>query len=189
MGPDDTDYETLFRRFYPLVLSFFRRRGFAGESAADLTQDVFERVYRAWEGYRGDAERSWIVQIATNVWKNELRRQMAQKRDMHVVSLDSRPGDDDDRALEPRDREDDPETSILARERRRRLRDALTRLPPQARRCALLRYQQGLKYREIADLLELSVGTVKSHLAQAKERLRGELEGEPALSGRSGGER
>jgi RNA polymerase sigma-70 factor (ECF subfamily) len=64
-----------------------------------------------------------------------------------------------------------------------RLLMALRRFPPQMRRCFLLRFDQGLKYREIAAVMHLSIETVKSQLGQARQRLRSEV-GDAMVEGR-----
>ena len=69
-----------------------------------------------------------------------------------------------------------PLDRLIAEERLQQLREALLDLPPQMRQCVLLRLDQELKYREIAEVMNIAVNTVKSQLAQAKDRLRTRLE-------------
>jgi RNA polymerase sigma-70 factor (ECF subfamily) len=61
--------------------------------------------------------------------------------------------------------------SLIARERREKLRAALQKLPAQMRTCCILRYERGLKYQEIAKIMKISIETVKAHLHQARKRL------------------
>lgn len=70
----------------------------------------------------------------------------------------------------------DPREEILARERRRKLREAVTRLPERMQRCVTLRIERGLKYREIAVIMQISIDTVKTQLYQARHRLKEDLQ-------------
>jgi RNA polymerase sigma-70 factor (ECF subfamily) len=176
--PLDDDFRGVFRRFYPPVYCFFRRRGFSEEEGRDLTQETFLRVYRSIGRFRGETDfRRWLLRIAANLWKNELRRRGAGKRDAQEVSVE----EVSDRAAglpagraEPA-HEPDALAELLTDERTRLVRRLFSELPPQMRRCVVLRIDQQLKYREIASLLQLSIETVKSQLHQARQRLRDEL--------------
>jgi RNA polymerase sigma-70 factor (ECF subfamily) len=176
-------YRALFDDYYRPTFYFFARRGFDIETVRDLTQETFLRVYRGLDGYRSDADyRTWIRAIARNLYLNHWRGFHADKRQRVELSLDE--------AFEGRgvpERTEgswdlDPEEEALQGERRERLRRALERLPPQARRCQQLRLE-GLKYREIATVLGISLQAVRSHLAQGRQRLE-EILGEAALSSR-----
>ena len=80
------------------------------------------------------------------------------------------------RPVNPEDRMLDEERDEQVSENRRRLKDTIERLPPKMRRCVLLYIYQGKKYREIAELLDVEINTVKSQIAQAKTRLRSLLD-------------
>lgn len=177
----DEEFRQLFNRFYRPVYHFFSNRGFASEECLDLTQETFLRVYKSMGQFRREATpKRWLLRIAANIWKNEIRRRSAEKRDAKEVSLDS---DLDGQEPSPVDcelaagsRASEPLDEFLAKEQDQRLRRALQALPPQMRRCMLLRTDQELKYREIAALMKLSVETVKSQIYQARQRLRSELD-------------
>jgi RNA polymerase sigma-70 factor (ECF subfamily) len=167
-------YRRLFDEFYRPAFYFFSRRGFSIEECQDLAQETFLRVYSGLDGYRSEAGyRTWILAIARNLWLNHRRNEHASKRAHLKVSFDeafdglSIP----DRLQDLGGSADlDPEEELLDGERRKRLRSAVLRLPPQARRCQMLRLQ-GLKYREIGTILGISLQAVRSHLFQARERL------------------
>jgi RNA polymerase sigma-70 factor, ECF subfamily len=169
--------EDLFRRYYRPVVAFFLHKGFSTEESRDLAQETFFRVYKNREGFRGDSSaETWLFQIAANLYKNTLRSQSTLKRDMQEVSLDV--------SLEPLgvdlgpawgEREEDPLDALLTEERTQKLRDAFRGLPPQMRQAVLLRVDRDLKYREIADLMRVSIETVKAHLYQARQHLRTKL--------------
>ncbi|HBL26053.1 MAG TPA: hypothetical protein DD490_04375 [Acidobacteria bacterium] len=176
----DDEFRCLFARYFQPVFAFFLRRGFSREESRDLTQETFLRVYRGIGRFRGDASfQTWLFQIATNIWRNEVRQRMAEKREGFEVSLEAEmekghsvpashrlPGESSPSgALE----------GLLASERARKMREAVGALPPQMRRCVLLRIEQNLKYREIASAMQISIETVKSQISQARDRLGMEL--------------
>ncbi|MES1240044.1 MAG: sigma-70 family RNA polymerase sigma factor [Acidobacteriota bacterium] len=173
--PDDPEdrapeaSEELFRRYYRPVVAFFQNKGFSTEESRDLAQETFFRVYKYRQGFRGDSSLvTWLFQIANNLYKNTLRSQAAQKRDAEEVSLDSTDASDpesDEDALE----------SMLSEERSRLLREALEELPPQMKKAVMLRVTSDMKYREIAEEMEVSIETVKAHLYQARQHLRDRL--------------
>jgi RNA polymerase sigma-70 factor (ECF subfamily) len=163
--------EDLFQRYYRPVVAFFVRRGFSSDESRDLAQETFLRVYRYWERFRGDStETTWLFQIAANLYKNTLRSLSAQKRDREEVSLES---------AEPRlvdvEADDDVLSTMLRGERANLLRAALDELPPQMKRAVDLRVVGDLKYREIAEEMNVSIETVKAHLYQARQHLRDRL--------------
>lgn len=174
--PEGPDFRQLFEGYYRSVRYFFANRGFSTDEAQDLAQETFLRAFKGFEAFRGDASfRTWIFQIANNIWLNEVRCRHAAKRSGNEVSFEEafRPGSPHSRRLGISN--DGPLGEVLAEERLQVLRDAVKDLPPQMRRCIFLRIEQDLKYREIAELMQLSIETVKSHLHQARQRLKGIL--------------
>lgn len=173
LGPGEQGFmdtpEDLFRRYYRPVASFFMKRGFSSEESRDLAQETFLRVYSKWDSFRGDSSaETWLFQIAANLYKNKLRSLQTQKRDAQEVSMDAE-------MVELGSRESDPLRTVLTEERTQRLRVALEDLPPQMRQAVLLRVDGDLKYREIADVMHVSIETVKAHLYQARQHLRDRL--------------
>ena len=171
---DDESFEEVFNQHYRLVVGFFTKRGFTPQEAEDLTQIVFLRVYKGRETFRGDARFStWLFQICANVFRNNLRDRSTQKRDAEEVSIDLA----DSGSLEVADGGADPLHQTLSAEAKRKLREALSDLPPQMRKCVELRVYEDLKYREIAERMNISIDTVKAHLFQARQILKGKLGG------------
>lgn len=172
-GPDES-FRRLFEEHYRKVFLFFIRRGFPDDESEDLAQEVFLRVYTHLGSFRGEARvETWLFQIAANLYRNTLRGRAALKRRALEVVLNEEavlaapePGPLRE-AAEP-----GPFELVLAKERSRILHGAIDELPGQMRRCLLLRIDQDLKYREIADLLRISIETVKAHLFQARQLLR-----------------
>ncbi len=172
------DFDNLFECYYLAVVEFFTRRGFSLDDGRDLAQDTFVRVHKGLSRFRGGTSvESWLFTIAANVWRSALRDRTAGKRDAPEVSLEAILEIGGLPLLDPGASRDSagPLADYLDRERLERLRLGLAELPPQMRRCLLLRIDQHLKYREIAKTLKISIQTVKSTLFQARERLKQEL--------------
>ncbi len=173
-------FDRLVSTYYPWVLGFLRGRGFPPEDALDLTQDVFVRALKNIGSLRSEgAARSWILEIATNVWKNELRRRGADMRDRVVISLDSPGGPSETGEAESLQVKDlgavDPLAELVSADGRATVRAALRELPPQMRRCLMLFTHGGRKYKEIADVMQIKIDTVKSHIHQGRQKLKDRL--------------
>lgn len=178
-----------FKQYAPAVSYFFARRGFSSEDCRDLTQETFLKAYRGLPRFRREVEiGAWLLKIAANVWKNALRSRQAGKRAAPTVSLeevvergvvpetsDPAPG------LRPKG-SSGPLERMLVTEAERMLREAVGELPPRMRRCVLLRIDRGLRYREIASVLQVSEDTVKTQLYQARHRLKDRLDDYFSLS-------
>lgn len=162
---------SIYDRYRGPVHAFFAKRGFTREQCQDLEQETFLRIHRGLDGVRSEAALpSWIFTVAASVYKHWLRERSTEKRDAPEVSFDLLA--DPDRLLSS---SDSPETDFLGAERLRVLREALEELPDKMRRCILLRVDQDLRYREIAEQMGISIETVKAHLHQAKKLLKAKL--------------
>ena len=149
------------------------------DDAAELTQDAMVRIVQHLGGYRGDARlTTWMTRIAMNGCLSFLRK----RRLRSTVSLHGGPDptDLDGRsALAARladHREPAPEQRVELEEQLGRLHVAMGRLDPDHRAVLVLRDLEQMDYREIAEALELPVGTVKSRLFRARLALRGAME-------------
>lgn len=174
----------LYERHSRRVFRYFTQRGFTATEASDLTQDVFLRVFRSIGEFRGEAQfPTWLLTVAKSVYFNELRRRHADMREGIEESLDSPPEAESERGeVMIASPDPDPLQSLLTQEeeeldaeRLRQVQAAVRRMPPQMRRCFLLRYVEHCKYREIAVLMKLAEGTVKALLNQARAWLAREL--------------
>jgi RNA polymerase sigma-70 factor, ECF subfamily len=174
-------FRLLFDRFYGPLFRFFAGRGFSTEECQDLIQETFLRVYRGIEDFRGNARwEHWLFRIAANTAVKMVRHRAAAKRVGPVVSWEEMGGEDPPSPAasgNPGDAEV-PATlrRLLDKERKELLRQAITDLPAQMRRCVRLRVFQDLDYEEIADILQISPSTVKVQLFKARKRLQIELE-------------
>ena len=149
------------------------------EEARDLTQETFLRAYQNIAHFRGEADlRTWIYRIAINQARNRWRWWRRRRRDV-TVSLDVAQGNNNKPLVATlrADRSETPEQQTLSHERERVLRTALMSLRRVYREAVILRDIEGLTYEEVADALQISVGTVKSRLARGRRELRKMLEG------------
>lgn len=150
----------LFQRYQTPLYQFFRRQGQSPAASEDLAQEVFFRVLRARHTYRAEASfRSWFYQIARNIRVDYLRRSMRE----------SPMGDDfGDAFVAEENMHRDLETSDNARV----LREALAALPERKRELVVLSRFQGMKYREIADMMGCDVNTIKVRIHRSVQELR-----------------
>ena len=164
----------LFDQGYTNVCRYFLRKGFTLEQARDLTQETFLEAIKTRNRYRGEASPlGWLLGIAQNVYRESLRHENRQKRSADHVSIETwleLEGEDATSSAS-----EHPIERSLAEERARLFREAITALPPGQRTCLLLRIDQDLSYREIAELLDLSLEAVKARLFQGKKALRDRL--------------
>ena len=142
--------------------------------AADLTQEVFVKAYRAIGGFRGQSQfPTWLHALAVNMCRNRLRR---TKR---IAFFESRSLDEEDpdgrRNPEAPARDGDPRENAHRGEIRAALENGLTRLPPDFAAAVVMRDVQGLSYEDIAASFGCSMGTVKSRIARGRELLSKEL--------------
>lgn len=149
------------------------------EEARDLTQETFLRAFQSIGRFRGDANvKTWLYRIAVNQARNRWRWWRRRKRDA-TVSLDGtdRP---EEKPLSDKISNSaafDPEQEALAREREQQLYAALLDLKRSYREAVILRDVEGFTYEEIADTLQINIGTVKSRLSRGRLELRKKLSG------------
>ncbi len=172
-------FHDLFEKNYLSVQKYFARNGVPPEECRDLAQETFLKAYSHLPSFRGESNpRTWLFRIALNHLLNARRSRSTRKREGQEVPLDtwlelapSSAGS----AGSAKGRAADPLEEVLTGERSRCLREAVEQLPPQMQRCVLLRVYHDLRYREIADVLRVSIDTVKAHLYQARLLLKGKL--------------
>lgn len=179
---DQAAFADLLDRFQPRVFRLLDRMApWPIETVEDLVQEVFLRVHRGLPAFEGKAGLgTWIHRIAVNVGLSALRARKAEKRARRTLSLDA--GRDDDEGLrarlEPAAPGGGPAEEAARREDCARLRAAIQALPPLWNLVLTLRDLEGHSYEEIAEILGVPVGTVRSRLHRARLRVRRLLEGD-----------
>jgi RNA polymerase sigma-70 factor (ECF subfamily) len=154
------------------VLGLARRLLGDGDEARDLAQDALLRAHRALPGFRGDSSlKTWVLRIVVHEGLKRLRRRRLKDR-VHAW-LGGQPGAAPGYGLSA---VPGPEELTRAAEERARLARALGVLPARQRAAVVLRYLEGLGVPEVAEVMGLGQGSVKTHLVRALRRLRRELE-------------
>lgn len=165
-------FRILVDRYAPVVFAVARRYCEDPAEAEDLAQEVFIRAYAGLEGFRGEAKfSSWLYRIATNRCRDHLRQREAMERARGDPEVNL-PGSE-----WAADRFIGPERELERKELARRLQWALGELSPDYAVPFLLKYEQGLSYREMARRLDVRAGTLKVRVHRARARLRELLEG------------
>jgi RNA polymerase sigma-70 factor (ECF subfamily) len=175
MRPDRALFAELLRRYQGHVDKLLYHLAPDWPDRADLAQEVWIRVYRNLRRLNEPAKfKGWLSRIATNLFYDELRR---RKRNKSTLSLDA-PLNLEDGSIDwdvPAD-EPGPVDTIMTTEFYDHLHRAIAELPPAFRTTIVLREIQGLSYEEIAEITEVSLGTVKSRIARARQRLQEDLQ-------------
>lgn len=170
-------FRELVRRYERPVFSLLYRMVRDRALAEDLAQETFIKVLNGIKSYRPEFKfSSWIFKIANNAAIDHLRR-----RSLDTLSLDGAPTAATPEqmhatALQLGDRAESPLQQVENRELGSAIEGAIARLRPEYRSCILLRHVEGYSYEEIADTLELPLGTVKTYIHRARNELRGYLE-------------
>ena len=174
---DEAAYEELIERFQQPVYSLVYRLMDDPADAADVVQEVFLKVFRNITAFRGDSSlKTWIYRISCNEAYNQRRWFSRHRR--NEVGLEA--GDDDGaRSLNSvlPDRGRSAFDMVCDREMHALVEEALTDLNAQFRAAVVLRDIEDLSYEEIAEVLQISLGTVKSRILRGREALRKALAG------------
>jgi RNA polymerase sigma-70 factor (ECF subfamily) len=177
---DGSAFERIVHRHGRRVLGLGLRLLGNRADAEDLAQDVFVRVLRALPSFRGESSlATWITRVAVNAARNRTRDERRRARH-RTASLDEPLDPSGEGAGMTRgdlvgDEAPGPERRALAAESGRRVEQALGRLAPGLREALVLREIEGLSYQQIAEALDVEVGTVKSRIARARSRLQEDL--------------
>ena len=157
---DVAAFGALVRRHQERVFRFLHRMLDAREEAMELSQDVFVKAWQALPGWRPEAAFStWLLQIARNAALDQLRR----RRVVQFAPLDD--------GMDVADTAPGPEARYASRQRQALLENALQQIAAEHREILLLREIEDLSYAELAAVLGIAEGTVKSRLARARAAL------------------
>ncbi len=158
LGGDPEAFAELVRRYDRPVYHLAYRTLRDAEEARDVAQEAFFKAYRSLRTFRPGAKFStWIFSIAYHTCCDRLNRRKRFSSDELEEPVDTAPS---------------PEQAAIASDEARRLRAAIDALPEKYRTVITLYHLQGQQYEEIARVLGLPMGTVKTHLFRAKEHLR-----------------
>ncbi|NLP46365.1 MAG: sigma-70 family RNA polymerase sigma factor [Epulopiscium sp.] len=162
LSGDKNAFEELVNRYKNLVYSIILRMTNDTEEANDLAQEVFIKVYRNLDKYSPQYKFStWIIRITTNLVIDHRRKQKQA-----TISLDNM-------IYEPV-AEGTPEESYLRQERRNAVQSILDQMPDMYRIPIILYHQQGLSYKEIADVIDEPLSKVKNRIFRARKMIKEE---------------
>ena len=162
-------FNEVYARFEEMVYNLAFRLSGNYEEAADLTQEIFLRVYRHLGSFGGRSSlKTWIFRIAVNHCRDRLSRWRPLTQ-----PLGDDPGEGEVAYADP---SRGPEELAVAADEGRRVAEGLARLPPAFREAVVLRDIEGLSYEEIAEVLGVRIGTVRSRIARGRDQLRALLE-------------
>ena len=171
---DESAYEILIQRFEQPVYNLVSRLVDNPSDAADVAQEVFLKVFRKVDGFRAESSlKTWIYRIAVNEARNQ-RRWFTRHRgkEIGLEPVDSNAQGPQDWLCDPAR---SPYQTVLDQETQVLIEAALQQVSPNYRAAVVLREVEGLSYEEISEVLEVSLGTVKSRILRGRESLRKHL--------------
>ena len=137
--------------------------------AEDLVQDTMLKAYRAWRQYRpGTNAKGWLLTILRNTFINDYRRRKLEPVAMDLEAIEPH-------ALYRAVEQSDPEGAFFSQIVDAKVLEAVDALPPEFREVLVLSDMEGMRYAEIAEALQVPVGTVKSRLFRARRLLQSAL--------------
>jgi len=168
LAGEQGSYDRLMKKYYNLIQSLVYRMIFNKEDVEDLTQEAFIKAFNSLHKFdREFAFSTWLYKIATNNCIDYLR-----KKKLTTFSIDKEiSSDDDDLRFEIPDEEHKPDKRVMNEQREEIIKQAIDSLPEKYRKVILLRHKEEKDYEEIAEELDIPLGTVKAHLFRARELL------------------
>lgn len=176
MSASEFDFAKIYDVYQPKILRYLSR--FIGEGEAeDLTQETFVKVHQSLGAFRGESQLStWIYRIATNTALDKMRHPSFQRVEQIAISDEIGESKVPDGISFPEGRKPSIEKELIRDEMNNCIRVYLEKLPEDYQAVLVLSEYEGLKNGEIADILGISVGTVKIRLHRARAKLKAELE-------------
>jgi RNA polymerase sigma-70 factor (ECF subfamily) len=174
LAGDAVAWEDIVRRYQRRIYNICYRFAGSAEDADDLTQEVFIKMYRTLDSY--DVERgafmTWVTTITRNLLVDHFRK---GKHDRLTDSLDATPGQEEEGRTLGEHIEDkgraSPDEQVRSREAGEAVHEALQKLSPELREAVILRDLQDMDYKEIAQVLKVPEGTVKSRINRGRAEL------------------
>jgi RNA polymerase sigma factor (sigma-70 family) len=166
---DQNAFSKLMARYRDSIFFMVLKMVHNRDDAEDLTIEAFGKAFNSINNYSADyAFSTWLFKIATNNSIDFIR-----KKRLQTTSLDQTSTTDDGETtpIAVRDHAPDPEETVIKEQRAAKIREAIEQLSPKYRSLIELRYLDELSYEEIAEKLDLPLGTVKAQLFRAKDML------------------
>lgn len=170
---DADAFEILVRNYQKKMFNIAFRITGSMEDASEVVQDAFFSAYRNLKDFEQKSRFStWLYSITVNSSKNRLKQNLTRKAHEPYSSDDTHQADNSSKRMEPVS--DDPSALdlLIKRDKQKRVQECLDRLEQDFREVIVLRDIQGFAYTEIADMLSLAEGTVKSRLFRARDAIK-----------------
>jgi RNA polymerase sigma-70 factor, ECF subfamily len=170
---DAVAWEEIVRRYHRRIYNICYRFAGSADDAQDLTQEVFIKMYRTLKTYDMDrgAFMTWVITITRNLLVDHFRRTKQARR---TDSLDAAPSEHEDAialAQQIEDKKPLPDSRVQSRETGEAVHHALQKLSPELREAVILRDLEDMDYKEIAAVLKVPEGTVKSRINRGRAEL------------------
>lgn len=168
-------FALLIAQYHQPLYSLIARSINDPADAADITQEVFLKVFRSIRGFNGDSSlRTWLYRIALHQASNQRRWWSRHKRQEVTIDSSETDSEEDGHSFSVllQDASASPFDRAAQSEIRARVEEALRQLPEAYRTVTVLRELEGFSYEEIAEILDVQVGTVKSRLTRGRQALR-----------------
>jgi RNA polymerase sigma-70 factor, ECF subfamily len=167
-------FEELFERYNSMVFNLAYQILGEREEALDVAQEVFLAIYQKMDAFRGESSlKTWIYRIAVRRavnrfrWWNRLRRRGTVSLEEHLSK-----SPESELSWNLTSRAKSPEDALLLQEEREKVKRMLLELPLHQRIAVIMRDIEGLSYEEIAESLNVSLGTIKSRIARGRKILK-----------------
>jgi RNA polymerase sigma-70 factor (ECF subfamily) len=172
---DQDAFEALVRSYDQSVLRLAMNLLHSPEEARDVYQEAFLRVYRNLQTFRFDCSfHTWLYRIVTNICLDHLRKRKVRKEESSVIETGEGPVDRMD-TVEEESALANPERSMRNRQLRERIEGALGRLTPRERMVFEMRHYEGLRLRNIGEILGTTEEAAKNCLFRATQKMRVQL--------------
>ncbi|MEM6456943.1 MAG: sigma-70 family RNA polymerase sigma factor [Acidobacteriota bacterium] len=169
---DAEAFDEIYARYAGLVYNLALRLSGRPAQAEDLAQEVFLRIHRHLARFQGRASlRTWIYRVTVNHCRSKLGRKRLFTRSIDAFYDEGDDGEEP-RALQIADPSRGPEEHALAHDAARQVARALRQVKPVFREAVVLRDLEELRYEEIAEVLQIRIGTVRSRIARGRDQLR-----------------
>lgn len=164
---DEKAYSELTQKYQKPLYFHVRKMIRNPDFAEDLVQDIFLKAFKSLKNYKNDyALSTWLYRIATNHTIDYLR-----KKKLETLSIHADDSDDTHATIQLEDEDSFTDEPMIRRERKNKVHEAIDQLPEKYREVILKRHIEEKSYQEIAEEMDIPLGTVKAHIFRARELL------------------
>jgi len=164
---DEKAYSELTQKYQKPLYFHVRKMIRNSDFAEDLVQDIFLKAFKSLKNYKNDyAFSTWLYRIATNHTIDYLR-----KKKLETLSIHADDSDDTHATIQLADEDSFTDEPMIRRERKNKVHKAIGQLPEKYREVILKRHIEEKSYQEIAEDMDIPLGTVKAHIFRARELL------------------